>query len=147
MWQPPPPRHSLAAETVFLRNLLSFKTLELQFFWSKVLRNNSLFAWEMGRGGDTVCWRVGSGVLYNQVWMRWRWWTMLHQMLGNIGYTTSWHILNIYGVERNMQILNTSKHSGFGQFGKILSLYSLYVSATVFYFPFIFYTNNKIISV
>ena len=53
-----PTRHSLAAETVFLRNLLSFKTLELQFFWSKVLRNNSLFAWEMGRGGDTVCWRV-----------------------------------------------------------------------------------------
>ena len=48
-----PTRHSLAAETetVFLRNLLSFKTLELQFFWSKVLRNNSLFAWEMGRGG------------------------------------------------------------------------------------------------
>ena len=56
-----PPRHSLAAETVFLRNLLSFKTLELQFFLCKVLRNNSLFAWEMGRGG-------GYCVLEGGVW-------------------------------------------------------------------------------
>ena len=97
MWQPPPPpRHSLAAETVFLRNLLSFKTLELQFFWSKVLRNNSLFAWEMGRGGDTVCWRVGSGVLYNQVWMRWRCWTMHHQMLGNIGHNLLAHFKHLW---------------------------------------------------
>ena len=66
MWQPPPPpRHSLAAETetVFSRNLFlhSFKTLELEFFWSKVLRNNSLFAWEMGRGG-------GYCVLEGGVW-------------------------------------------------------------------------------
>lgn len=91
-----------------------------------------MFAWEMvgvwrGWGGDTVCWRV---------WV----WCFIQSSLDEMEVldhasprcweildTTCWHILNIYGVERNMQILNANIQDS-GNLAKYWACMSLLLS-------------------